>query len=219
MFQAAGLPFYLMMGLGCIMAFSSVLVWGVENNEKSCAARVWMWTLCFHMFVDPLLASSWRISRIFSQRLQTVKLTNRTVGLVCLAIVTPQLIINVLWQIIAPLEPSIVTESGQELRPAHTSFTTCSAGDNGVIFAGATLAYSGLCLVAACYLAYKVRMQLAAMRMRMRVGGPVDVCSHSVSFFSCLVAAAFPLCPCRFAKPTACSTTLVRSRCRCTSSR
>ena len=146
-----------MMGFGCIMAFTSVLVWGVENNKQSCSARIWMWTLGFHMFVDPLLASSWRISRIFSQRLQTVKLTNRTVGLVCLAIVTPQLIINALWHAIAPLEPSIVTEEDMELRPAHSSFTTCSAGDNGVIFAGATLAYSGLCLLAACYLAYKVR--------------------------------------------------------------
>lgn len=195
-FQAAGLPFYLMMGLGCIMAFSSVLVWGVENNEKSCAARVWMWTLCFHMFVDPLLASSWRISRIFSQRLQTVKLTNRTVGLVCLAIVAPQLIINILWQIIAPLEPSVVTESGQELRPAHTSFTTCSAGDNGVIFAGATLAYSGLCLVAACYLAYKVTHRTHNEREQGRAVLLLSLCSWSALRLTC--------CTCHRRSPVCC---------------
>ncbi len=107
------------------------------------------------MFVDPLLASSWRIKRIFSQKLQTVKLTNKTVGLVSLALVAPQIVINILWAVIAPLEPNEI--SSDKLRPAFTSFTTCSSGDNGVIFAGVTLGYSALLLLAACYFAYKVR--------------------------------------------------------------
>src|SRR6185437_5550866 len=110
----------------------------------TCNARIWLWTLGFHMFVDPLLASSWRIGRIFSQKLQTVKLTNKTVGLVSLLLVTPQLIINALWAGLAPLQPKVISEV--ILRPAHTSYTTCSAGDNGVIFAGVTLGYSGLLL-------------------------------------------------------------------------
>ena len=171
-FQAAGLPFYLMMGLGCCVAFGSVLVWGVENNDATCRARIWLWTLGFHMFVDPLLASSWRISRIFSQKLQTVKLTNRTVGLVSLALVTPQLIINALWASIAPLEPKIISEF--LLRPAYTSYTTCSAGDNGVIFAGVTLGYSGFLLLCACYLAYRVRK---AYRM-FNDARPIAVCMY-----------------------------------------
>ena len=156
-FQAAGLPFYLLMGLGAIVSYGSVLTWGVENNDQSCSARVWMWTLGFHMFVDPLLASSWRISRIFSQKLQTVKLTNRMVGAVCIMLALPQILINILWSAIAPLQPKIITESGEEFQPAHTSYTTCSAGDDGVIFTGATLAYSGLLLFASCYFAYKIR--------------------------------------------------------------
>jgi len=154
-FQAAGLPFYLLMGLGCITAYGSVLTWGVENNQHTCNARIWMWTLGFHMFVDPLLASSWRISRIFSQKLQTVKLTNRTVGLLSLALLTPQIIINIVWATVAPLTATEVNVD--ILRPAHTSFTTCSSGDKGVILAGATLGYSGLLLLGACYLAYRVR--------------------------------------------------------------
>lgn len=180
-FQAAGLPFYLMMGLGCCVAFGSVLVWGVENNEHTCRARIWLWTLGFHMFVDPLLASSWRISRIFSQKLQTVKLTNRTVGLVSLALVTPQLIINALWQALAPLEPNIVSEI--VLRPAYTSYTTCSAGDAGVIFAGVTLGYSAFLLLCACYLAYRVRK---AYRM-FNDARPIAVCMYIFTITAAII--------------------------------
>jgi len=154
-FQAAGLPFYLLMGAGCITAYGGVLLWGVENNQQTCNARIWVWTIGFHMYVAPLLASSWRISRIFAQKLKTVKLTNRVVGLISLAIFAPQLLINIMWQTLAPFQATIVTSD--ILRPASTSFTTCSGGRAGLVFTGVTLAYSALLLLLGCYLAYKIR--------------------------------------------------------------
>jgi len=154
-FQAAGLPFYLMMGFGCIVAYSSVLTWGVENNGAMCASRAWVWTLAFHIFLDPVLVTTWRISRIFGQKLRLLRITNARLAAMCGLIFAPQFLINLLWHALAPLQPRIVTVD--PLRPGPTSFTTCSGGDDGVMFAAVTLAYSALLLLAACYFAYKVR--------------------------------------------------------------
>jgi hypothetical protein len=154
-FQAAGLPFYMLMGVGCIVAYLSVLTWPVENNSSTCHSRIWLFTLAFHMMVDPILASSYRIATIFSHQLSTRKITNSNLGWLVIGLAAPQIILNSLWQGIAPPQPMIITQD--VLRPAYTSFTTCQFGDAGVAFAGITLAYCCLLLLSAVVLAYRIR--------------------------------------------------------------
>jgi uncharacterized RDD family membrane protein YckC len=60
-FQAAGLPFYMLMGVGCIVAYLSILTWPVENNSGTCGARIWLWTrVSYDGRPDPRLVVSYR---------------------------------------------------------------------------------------------------------------------------------------------------------------
>jgi hypothetical protein len=154
-FAAAGLPFYMAMGVGCILAYMSVLVWGVENSAAMCSARIWMWTGSLHFFIDPMLASSYRISRIFSGKIQAVKITTKQVLLISLCLAVPQLLINIIWSSVDGLTPSIVT--ADLLRPGSSSFTTCSSGSTGSTLLALTIAYAALLLLCACILAYRIR--------------------------------------------------------------
>jgi hypothetical protein len=154
-FQAAGVWLYMTMGCGCLVAFLSVLTWPVENNSATCGARIWLWTSSFFLVVNPILASSYRIACIFSNKLHAVKITNRMVGGMCVGLAVPQVILNCLWSGLAPLEPQVIT--ADLYRPAVTSFTTCTLGDHGIAFVGITLAYCCLLLLSAVVLAYRIR--------------------------------------------------------------
>ena len=155
---AAKAVFWIIQGFGCLLAYAAVLTWPVENDAHTCSARIWLWTLAFHAFVDPLLASSYFIAAVTRQQLEVTKLSNRHLALGCLGLLAPQLLINILWASVAPLSTRVVT--GDPLRPAYTSFTTCSPtgdGSSSLGFAVVTLAYSCLLLLIGCALAYRVR--------------------------------------------------------------
>ena len=157
-FQAAGLVWYLLQGLGCLLGYAAVLSWMVENNDEMCRARVWMWTMAFHLFVDPLIASAFRISLILRRKMfESGKITNEQLLALCLVLVLPQALINVLWVTMAPLTPEVQTMD--PLRPAISSWTSCVSQQArwGEGFAFVTLAYSCLLLLVACALAFRVR--------------------------------------------------------------
>ena len=157
-FQVAGLSFYLLVALGCISACVSIATWGVENSSASCSARIWMWTLSAHLFVDPFLAVSYRMARATTAKLyrkNNVDHAHLLAG--CAALVAPQLLLNAMWTGLAPLRPVVVTED--PLRPAFTSFTSCESDDAkaSTVFLALTLLYSGLLLLALCLLVQRVR--------------------------------------------------------------
>jgi hypothetical protein len=154
--QAAGLHYYLLMGIGALLSYISVLSWSVDNSTGSCRARIWLWTLAFHFFVDPLLVSSFRIMSIFSQRIRSQKIPDAHLLGACAGLLAPQLLLNLLWATLAPLETSVYTVD--PFRPAFTSYTSCdSDGSSGEVFLILTLAYAGLLLIAACIIAFRIR--------------------------------------------------------------
>ena len=48
----------------------TVTLWPVENNAATCNGRMWIWTLGYHLFLDPIIAKSRRIAAIFDTKLQ-----------------------------------------------------------------------------------------------------------------------------------------------------
>jgi hypothetical protein len=159
-FQAAGVQFYMLMGAGCILAYLGVLTWTVENDVRSCGLRIWIWTLAFHAFVGPMVSCALRIARIYTQGLHSVRVSNTQVAGYCALLYTPQLIINLLWSTLYPLDSTVVVLD--PIRPKY-NYTICAHGDSfGVVFFGTlTLVYSGLMLLTACFLAWRVRKAYA----------------------------------------------------------
>lgn len=154
-FQAAGVGFYMLMAVGAIASYVSILTWPVENNAATCGARIWIWTLAFQSFVAPMVSCAYRIARIYSVGLVSVRVSNGKVAAYCLALATPQLIINVLWTTLAPLKPKVVELD--PLRPV-SNYTICSADASLTnVFSALTLVYCGAMLLAACGLAWRVR--------------------------------------------------------------
>jgi len=159
---AAGLPFYVLMGLGCITSFVALLTWTVDNTTAACDARIWLWTISFYLLVAPILANSYRIARIAALAEQAIAKSTRfstesTLTLTA-AIMAPQLLINIIWSAAGGLHPELVTPD--PLRPAH-SYTDCvlstahhSIGEGCLI---TTLVLVFFCLLVACVLAFRIR--------------------------------------------------------------
>lgn len=159
-FQAGGVWFYMCMGGGCAAASLAVLTWPVENNDATCAARIWIWTLAFQAFVAPMVACALRIARIHTQGLASVRVSNGQVAVYCLLIASPQLLLDILWVSIAPLRARVVELD--PLRPA-LNYTVCEH-DNSLgtdLFGVLTLLYSAVLLISACTLAWRVRKAVA----------------------------------------------------------
>jgi hypothetical protein len=154
--QAAGVGFYMLMGCGCMLSYLAVLSWPIENDETSCGFRIWIWTAGFHAFVAPMVACAFRIARIYTQGLQSVRVSNQQVAGYCLLLYAPQLLLNILWTSISPIRPVIVQVD--LLRPKF-DYTICSNDHpyGNVLFGTLTLIYSGVLLLSACYLAWRVR--------------------------------------------------------------
>lgn len=158
-FQAAGVQWYMFMGLGCIVAYLSILSWTVENNQTSCDIRIWAWTTAFHAFVGPMVSCALRIARIYTQGLQSVRVSNMQVAGYCLGLYLPQLVLNLFWTIFYPLRTKVIELDS--LRPKY-DYTICTGDDTAtVIFGSVTLVYSGMMLITACFLAWRVRKAYA----------------------------------------------------------
>jgi hypothetical protein len=176
-FQAAGVWFYMLMGAGCILSYLAPLTWPVENNATTCSARVWVWTMAFQMFVSPMVACAYRIARIYSVGLVSVRVSNTQVAAYCLLLATPQMIINILWSTLSPLEATLV--SLDALRPAY-SYTVCESHSavGSTLWGALTLVYCGILLISACTLAWRVRKAYAIFNdakpiVRVEEGGKV----------------------------------------------
>ena len=171
--QAAGVGFYMLMGCGCMIAYLAVLSWPVENDATSCGFRIWVWTAGFHAFVAPMVACAFRIARIYTQGLQSVRVSNQQVAGYCVMLYTPQLLLNILWTSISPIQPTIVEVD--PLRPKF-DYTICSNEHpyGNVLFGTLTLIYSGVLLLSACYLAWRVRQAYSIFNDAKPIA-PVDV--------------------------------------------
>lgn len=154
---AAGLPFYLMIGCGCIAAYASIFTWPIDNNSATCRSRIWMWSAPFYWLSAPILANSYRIARI-QALVGTFKKTTfstRHTLLITAAIMLPQLVVNIVWSAAAPLRARV--ETPDPLRPAH-NYTTCAVdGSVGFVCLVVSLCLAFVCLGVVCVLAWRIR--------------------------------------------------------------
>lgn len=128
----------ILMAVGGILCNISILYWSIENNDYMCKNRIWIWTISFHMFLNPLLSKSYRIVSIFNQQqIRAIKgFKDRVVVLYAILLYIPQLIINIVWSILDVPTTSILVFD--PLRPS-TNFTSC-ASDYTSIFVPLSLA-------------------------------------------------------------------------------
>ena len=105
-----------------------LLTWPLENDEHTCRARMWVLPIMATLFLAPIAAKLWRIKTTFNapaiKKINISQLRVDDVSLLkyvgCMQV--PVLLISMLWTIINPLEPRIV--STDPYRPS-LNYTDC----------------------------------------------------------------------------------------------
>ena len=122
--------------------------------RATCNGRMWIWTLGYHLFLDPIIAKSRRIAAIFDTKLQVRKISDTEIAAVAFALMIPQIILNAIHSGIANLQPFIVVLD--PLRPS-LNWTDCRPSDSmaSLVILSLTIAYCGSLLLYACWLSVK----------------------------------------------------------------
>ena len=140
--------------LGSLLTYLAPFTWPLDSPAPLCTARPWAFTLPLYILLCPLLAKHYRIHRIFNMQSLTAQrwgVSDSHVLLISLGLMLPQLIINVVWTIVDPLQPTEFTlANGSVLRDCHASAASAA-------FAWASIAYIGVLLCLAVYLTVRLR--------------------------------------------------------------
>ena len=136
---------------GAILVLLGLFSWPIDGVTVLCSVRPWAFTVPAYILLCPLLAKHYRIHRIFN--LSSLSQTRRwgvndhDVALIMAAMIAPQIIINIVWTIVAPLK-SEIDENG---------LTDCSCDTQSQIFVWISIAYIGTLLTFAFYLTIRLR--------------------------------------------------------------
>lgn len=150
-------PFFMgiiLLGLG--LATISVFFWFSTADGPSgsarCHLRVWFGFMGAAIAYSALLAKNWRVFYLFNEpSLRVIAITNNTLLAVLGAVVSPLVIILVLWSALAPFQEVLQPNAANTL-----AYYTCASA-NDKIFAGISFAYMGVLLVFGSILSWKTR--------------------------------------------------------------
>ena len=155
--RAQSIRFSIFSIFGGILACLAILTWPIENNTSTCQARIWCWSLGFHCFLDPIIAKSRRIVKVFNHKLTAKSIQDKNVAITCCLLFLPQLILNIIWTSIAPLETKMVILD--PIRPSQNYQVCDSSNSYGLqALAYLTIAYCSFLLLYSGYLALYVRL-------------------------------------------------------------
>ena len=152
-------PQFLSMSLlGVIVLLAGTIVLVQPPSFYSCSALAWLWSFGFSLTFAPLFAKTWRIYRIFGRRkLSVVKLSNRKLSVLVLAILTLDLILMSIWQALSPLQPYITTTYTGSNPVVQNEYNQCGVDDSGRTMLALVAVSKGVLLVFAALMAFTTR--------------------------------------------------------------
>jgi len=102
-----------------------------------------------------MLATQHRINQIFNlHKLRKIVIKDTRVWLYTLVIVAPQFLLNIIWSGVGGLTLTLVTP---DLNRPALIYYTCSVDHASSVFAGLSLAYFLLLMLAMCIMAFRIR--------------------------------------------------------------
>ena len=141
--------------VGSLLTYLAPFTWPLDSPSVLCGVRPWAFTLPLYVLLCPLLAKHYRIHRIFNMQSLTAQrwgVSDSHVLLLSLALLLPQVVINIVWTVVHPLAPIDITHTNGTLL-----LRDCHASAASAAFAWASVAYIGVLLCSAVYLTIRLR--------------------------------------------------------------
>ena len=139
--------------VGSLLTYLAPFTWPLDSPSQVCSVRPWAFTLPLYVLLCPLLAKHYRIHRIFNMQSLSAQrwgVSDNHVLLLSLGLILPQVVINIVWTVVHPLEPSTLSDGSSIIRECHASSASAA-------FAWASVAYIGVLLCSAIYLTIRLR--------------------------------------------------------------
>ena len=140
--------------IGSLLTYLAPYTWPLDSPSQLCGVRPWAFTIPLYVLLCPLLAKQYRIHRIFNmQSLQAQRwgVSDSHVLLLSLGLILPQVVINVVWTTLHPLQPYPIT------LPTGAVIHDCHATSASAAFAWASVSYIAVLLLSAVYLTVRLR--------------------------------------------------------------
>ena len=140
--------------VGSLLTYLAPFSWPLDSPSKLCEVRPWAFTVPLYILLCPLLAKHYRIHRIFNMQSLTAQrwgVSDSHVLLLSLGLILPQIVINIVWTVVHPLQSlAVALPDGSILHDCHASSASAA-------FAWASVAYIGILLCSAVYLTIRLR--------------------------------------------------------------
>ncbi|KAI9175979.1 hypothetical protein H9P43_006343 [Blastocladiella emersonii ATCC 22665] len=155
------LPFLSLISAGLLMVLGAEALWLDVPTAMTCNLQSWILLVGMELVLSAVAAKAYRIWKIFDNKALTklVQLSNTRLFMSCLLIVVVQSAILVVWTLLSPLQPMLVsslTSNSYECRSANTTVETA--------FKTISIAYNAVLLIVLAVLAYKTRKVYSAFR-------------------------------------------------------
>jgi len=106
------------------------------------------------LFFCPMVMKTYRLDRIFIlNNLKIFAITNEQLGLGITFFVAVEVVLLIVWTVVAPLVPTVVDLNDTE----NTQFESCLSDERGIIFFTIQLVYSGALMFAGCLFSVRIR--------------------------------------------------------------
>ncbi|KNE71206.1 hypothetical protein AMAG_15863 [Allomyces macrogynus ATCC 38327] len=154
-------PFLVQISVGVVMTLGTIFLWIGVPTKFTCNLQSWLFGLSLEITLSAVAAKAFRIWKVFDNKalLRLRNLSNARLFAGCGAIVGVQALIQLIWTLLAPLEPQIVAS------PSSIAYK-CASKDATIdtVFRTISIVYNTLLLAAVLFLAYKTRRAFSQYR-------------------------------------------------------
>lgn len=155
--RASSVNFCLIIIFGSILVYSSLFFWEVEPTSRVCMGRAWFGFLGFSLVLGCLTAKNYRIWKIFkNSKLRKIRLSDQQLLFVVLGLLSFDVIILVIWEIVDPMVPYLYTST---LLEENEAFYDCNS-DHLSIWVTILFAEKLALVLLGCLLAFKTRSKV-----------------------------------------------------------
>ena len=133
---------------------ASTLIYLGENTTTACAARPWLFNICFTLMFAFLFVKVHRVAIIFNNpSMKKVRMTIASMFGRILLLVIIDVVLQTVWMVVDPVKPTVIIDIGAQ--GAYVERIICSSDSPALN--GLTIGYKALLILWGCLLAYKTR--------------------------------------------------------------
>ncbi|KAJ3390878.1 hypothetical protein HDU92_000238 [Lobulomyces angularis] len=145
--------FMLLMVVGNIVGFLSILPYIGKPTNTSCLLSVWMVVLSYSIAISSMLVKNYRVFRIFRNKLAgALKLDDVALLKKCAAIISVNIFLLIIWSAFDAPKPHLLPLSNSQYWTCASTSSSFNIGINIALFI-----YNGFLLGVGVYLAYHTR--------------------------------------------------------------